>query len=57
MYLSMFALLIAMVVLALASTPATAQMPSKRPDLSGTLSLLCTPQIAWCEGMAVSGET
>jgi iron(III) transport system substrate-binding protein len=22
-----------------------------RPDLSGTLNLLCTPQIEWCEGM------
>ena len=51
MHMSLFASLIAVVVLATASAPATAQTPSKRPELSGTLNLLCTPQIAWCEGM------
>jgi iron(III) transport system substrate-binding protein len=51
MYMSLFASLIAVVVLATASAPATAQTPGKRPELAGTLNLLCTPQIAWCEGM------
>jgi len=30
---------------------ATAGTPATPPELSGTLNLLCTPQILWCEGM------
>jgi iron(III) transport system substrate-binding protein len=46
----LFALLVGALI-ALAAGPAITGPPSKRPELSGTLNLLCTPQILWCEGM------
>jgi iron(III) transport system substrate-binding protein len=45
------AVLVVIALTAIATGTAVAQAPSKRADLSGTLNLLCTPQIAWCEGM------
>ena len=48
---SSLAVLTIIALTAIAVGPVVAQTPSKRPDLSGTLNLLCTPQIAWCEGM------
>jgi iron(III) transport system substrate-binding protein len=48
---SLFAAFVVTVLLSVAAGPATTQAPGKRPELSGTLNLLCTPQIAWCEGM------
>ena len=38
-------------LIAITAGPATAGTPTKPPELSGTLNLLCTPQILWCEGM------
>jgi iron(III) transport system substrate-binding protein len=35
----------------LVAATAAAQTAGKRPELSGTLNLLCTPQLVWCEGM------
>jgi iron(III) transport system substrate-binding protein len=51
MKLSSLAVLVVSALIAFATGTAVAQTPGKRADLSGTLNLLCTPQIAWCEGM------
>jgi hypothetical protein len=51
MHKSWFALLGIIVLIAMTVGSATTQTPSTRPALSGTLNLLCTPQIVWCEGM------
>jgi len=48
---SWFVSLGVLVLIVLTVGLATTQTPSTRPDLSGTLNLLCTPQIVWCEGM------
>src|SRR2546430_17126477 len=48
---SLSVVLVVLVCIASASGPASSQAPGPRPELSGTLNLLCTPQIAWCEGM------
>src|SRR5262249_35027716 len=48
---SLVAVLVVLVCIASASGPASSQAPGQRPELSGTLNLLCTPQLAWCEGM------
>jgi iron(III) transport system substrate-binding protein len=48
---SFFAVLVVFGYIASAAGPASAQAPGQRPELSGTLNLLCTPQIVWCEGM------
>ena len=48
---SLFAVFVVLVCIASASGPASSQAPGPRPELSGTLNLLCTPQIVWCEGM------
>src|SRR5213594_2176848 len=48
---SLFAVFVVLVCIASASGPASSQAPGQRSELSGTLNLLCTPQIAWCEGM------
>jgi len=45
------AVLLVRALLATAAGPAAAQAPGKRAELAGTLNLLCTPQIVWCEGM------
>jgi iron(III) transport system substrate-binding protein len=46
-----YMLLIVIALMAIAAGPATTGAPARRPELSGTLNLLCTPQILWCEGM------
>ena len=46
----LFAVLVG-ALLVIAAGTATAGAPGKPPALSGTLNLLCTPQILWCEGM------
>lgn len=46
-----FASFVFIALIAIAAGPATAGAPTSRPALSGTLNLLCTPQIVWCEGM------
>jgi len=51
MHKSCFTLLGIIALIVMTVGPATTQTPGKRPDLSGTLNLLCTPQIVWCEGM------
>src|SRR5213594_1211246 len=48
---SLFAVFVVLVCIASASGPASSQAPGPRPEFSGTLNLLCTPQIVWCEGM------
>ena len=48
---SLFAVLVCLVCIASASRPASSQAPGPQPELSGTLNLLCTPQLVWCEGM------
>ena len=48
---SLFAVFVVFVCITSASGPASSQAPGQRPELSGTLNLLCTPQIVWCEGM------
>ena len=48
---SLFAVLVVIVLIASTSEPAPTQAPSQGPELSGTLNLLCTPQLVWCEGM------
>ena len=48
---SLFAVLVVLVCITSASGPGSSQAPDPRPELSGTLNLLCTPQIVWCEGM------
>jgi iron(III) transport system substrate-binding protein len=47
--LCMLLIVIALIVIAVG--PSGTGMPSKRPELSGMLNLLCMPQILWCEGM------
>jgi iron(III) transport system substrate-binding protein len=47
----LFAVLVVIAFITVTAGPATAEAPGTRPALSGTLNLLCTPQIAWCEGM------
>lgn len=51
MHKSWCALFGIIVLIAMTVGPAITQTPSKRPELAGTLNLLCTPQIVWCEGM------
>ena len=41
--------IIALIVIAVG--PSATGTPSTRPERPGTLNLLCTPQILWCEGM------
>ena len=48
---SLSVVLVVLVCITSASGPASSQAPGPRPELSGTLNLLCTPQIVWCEGM------
>jgi iron(III) transport system substrate-binding protein len=48
---SSFAVLIVSALIAIAAGVATTGAPARQPELSGTLNLLCTPQILWCEGM------
>jgi iron(III) transport system substrate-binding protein len=48
---SLSVVLVVLVCIASASGSASSQAPGPRPELSGTLNLLCTPQIVWCEGM------
>ncbi len=48
---SLFASLVVLVLIAIPAGLATTGTPAKGPELSGTLNLLCTPQIVWCEGM------
>ena len=48
---SSYTVLVILLCIASASGPASSQAPGPRPALSGTLNLLCTPQIVWCEGM------
>ena len=48
---SLFIVLVSLVCIASASGPASSQAPGQRSELSGTLNLLCTPQLVWCEGM------
>jgi iron(III) transport system substrate-binding protein len=48
---SLFAALVVIALIAIAGQSATAEAPSTRPALSGTLNLLCPPQIARCKGM------
>ncbi len=38
-------------LIAIAARPAPTGAPTERPEISGTLNLLCAPQIVWCEGM------
>jgi hypothetical protein len=45
------AALVIIALIAVAAGPATTGAPARQPELSGTLNLLCTPQILWCEGM------
>jgi hypothetical protein len=45
------ATLIVIALITIAATLATPGTPAGQPKLSGTLNLLCTPQILWCEGM------
>ena len=47
---SLFVILVGAFIV-IAAWRAIAGAPSKPPELSGTLNLLCTPQILWCEGM------
>jgi hypothetical protein len=47
---SLFALLVGTLI-AITAGSATAGAPTKPPERSGTLNLLCTPLILWCEGM------
>ena len=48
---SLFAALIIIALIAIAAGLATTGAPARQPELSGTLNLLCTPHILWCEGM------
>jgi iron(III) transport system substrate-binding protein len=48
---SLFAVFVVLVCIVSASGPASSQASGQRPELSGTLNLLCTPQLVWCEGM------
>lgn len=48
---SLCVMLLVIVLIAVAVGATTAGAPTERPELSGTLNLLCTPQILWCEGM------
>jgi iron(III) transport system substrate-binding protein len=53
----LFASLSLIGLLALIFGAATSQTPGKRAELSGTLNLLCTPQLVWCEGMKAEFQT
>jgi iron(III) transport system substrate-binding protein len=46
-----YAALLVTALIAIAAGPSITGVPGKPPELSGTLNLLCTPQILWCEGM------
>ncbi len=46
-----FAALIVIAFIVIAAGLATTGAPARHPELSGTLNLLCTPHILWCEGM------
>jgi iron(III) transport system substrate-binding protein len=43
--------IIVITLMAIAAGLATTGTPARQPELSGTLNLLCTPHILWCEGM------
>jgi hypothetical protein len=45
------AVLVVIALMAIAAGLATTGLPARQPELSGTLNLLCTPHILWCEGM------
>ncbi len=47
----LFAALTVIALMAIAAGMATAGAPTRQAELSGTLNLLCTPHILWCEGM------
>lgn len=54
---SFVVLLTVLVCCASVAGPVGSQAPGQRPALSGTLNLLCTPQIVWCEGMKEAFQT
>jgi hypothetical protein len=47
----MYAALLVTAFIAIDAGLASAAAPTRPPELSGTLNLLCTPHILWCEGM------
>jgi hypothetical protein len=47
---SLCAALVIIALMAMAASLATTGAPARQPELSGTLNLLCTPHLLWCEG-------